>query len=106
MVRGPWTTEHENAEPTGRNPDTPVYARIVWLAIGAVAGWLAQRIIGKVGPFGLLGDITIGTVEATIGGYHLGLLGASGIGGILGSFPTALVRAVLLVWVLRKVIEK
>ena len=75
----------------------PVYALIIWLVIGGVAGWLAQRIVGKVGPFGLIGDIVIGIVGAIIGGYILGLLGASGGSGIFVSFLTALVGALLLV---------
>ena len=84
----------------------PVYALIVWLVIGAVAGWLAQRILGKVGPFGLIGDIVVGVVGAIIGGYILGLLGASGTGGILVSFLTALIGALLLVWLLQKVVKR
>ena len=84
----------------------PVYALLVWLIIGALAGWLAQRILGKVGPFGLIGDIIVGLVGADIGGYLLGLLGGSGTGGILVSFLTALVGAVLLVWVLGKIVKR
>lgn len=84
----------------------PGYALLVWLVIGAVAGWLAQRIFGKVGPFGLIGDIVIGLVGAVIGGYGLGLLGASGTGGIVVSFLTALVGAVLLVWVINKIVKR
>lgn len=84
----------------------PVYALLVWLVIGAVAGWLAQRIFGKVGPYGLVGDIVIGLVGAIIGGYLLGLLGGSGTGGVLVSFLTALVGAILLVWVLGKIVKR
>ncbi len=81
----------------------PVYSLILWLVIGAVAGWLAQRILGQVGPYGLVGDIVIGIVGAIIGGYLLGLLGASGGSGIFVSLLTALIGAVLLVWVLHKI---
>ncbi len=84
----------------------PVYALLVWLVIGAVAGWLAQRILGKVGPYGLLGDIVVGLVGAIIGGYLLGLLGGTGTGGILVSFLTALVGAILLVWLLGKIVKR
>ncbi len=84
----------------------PVYALIIWLVIGGVAGWLAQRILGKVGPFGLIGDIVIGIVGAIIGGYILGLLGASGGGGVFVSFLTALVGALLLVWVIQKIVKR
>lgn len=84
----------------------PAYALIIWLVIGGVAGWLAQRILGKAGPFGLIGDIVIGIVGAIIGGYILGLLGASGGGGIFVSFLTALVGALLLVWVIQKIVKR
>ena len=84
----------------------PVYALLIWLVIGAVAGWLAQRIFGKVGPFGLVGDIVIGIVGAIIGGYLLGLLGATGGGGIFVSFLTALVGALLLIWAANKIIKR
>ena len=76
----------------------PVYALLLWILIGAAAGFLAQKILGKVGPFGLIGDIIIGIVGSVIGGYLLGLLGASGGGGIFVSFLTALVGAIALVW--------
>ena len=84
----------------------PLYALILWLVIGGVAGWLAQRILGKVGPFGLIGDIVIGIVGAIIGGYILGLLGASGGSGIIVSLLTALIGALFLVWVLQKIIKR
>ncbi len=84
----------------------PTYALIVWLAIGALAGWLAQRILGKVGPWGLVGDIVVGIAGAIIGGYVLGLFGASGNSGLLVSFLTALIGALLLVWVVQKIVKR
>ena len=32
---------------------------VIWLLIGAIAGWLAGQIMGGVG-FGLVGDIVMG----------------------------------------------
>ena len=46
---------------------------IVFLAIGAVAGWLAGRIMQGQG-FGLVGNILIGIVGSLIGGYVFALL--------------------------------
>ena len=79
---------------------------LFWLVIGAVVGWLAQRILGHVGPWGLIGDIIIGIVGAIIGGWLLGLLGVTGTGGLVGSFLTALLGALLLVWLLQKFVKK
>jgi uncharacterized membrane protein YeaQ/YmgE (transglycosylase-associated protein family) len=44
---------------------------IIFLAIGAIAGWLAGQLI-KGGGFGLIGNIIVGIVGAIIGGFLLG----------------------------------
>ena len=72
---------------------------IIFLAIGAIAGWLAGKII-KGGGFGLFGNIIIGIVGALIGGFVFGLLGISA-GGFIGSIVTATVGAVLLLYGVR-----
>ncbi len=84
----------------------PVYTIFLWAIIGAIVGWQAKRIFGKIGRFGLIGDIIIGIVGAIIGGYLIGLLGATGTGGILVSLLTALVFSVLLIWLYGKVLKK
>jgi uncharacterized membrane protein YeaQ/YmgE (transglycosylase-associated protein family) len=70
---------------------------LIFLAIGAVAGWLAGVIL-KGGGFGLLVNIVVGILGAIVGGFAFGLLGISA-GGILGSIITATVGAVLLLLV-------
>jgi uncharacterized membrane protein YeaQ/YmgE (transglycosylase-associated protein family) len=45
-----------------------------WLVIGALAGWLAGRIVEGYG-FGLVGNIVIGIIGACIGGLILPRLG-------------------------------
>ncbi|MDW9227785.1 transglycosylase associated family protein [Burkholderia cepacia] len=72
---------------------------IVWLIIGAVAGWLAGVLV-KGGGFGLLIDIVVGIVGAVIGGWLAGLLGI-GFSGILGSIVIAVIGAVILLFVIR-----
>ena len=49
---------------------------LIFLAIGAVAGWLAGTLM-KGGGFGLLGNIIIGVIGAVLGGFVFGLLGIS-----------------------------
>ena len=44
---------------------------IIFLLIGAVAGWLAGTIMRGAG-FGILGNIIVGVVGAFIGGWLLG----------------------------------
>ena len=43
---------------------------IVWLIVGAIAGWLAGMVV-KGGGFGLIGDIIVGIVGAFIAGWLL-----------------------------------
>ena len=43
---------------------------IVWLIVGAIAGWLAGLIV-KGGGFGLLGNIVIGIIGAVVAGWLL-----------------------------------
>ena len=45
-----------------------VESLLVWLLIGAIAGWLAGLIVKGYG-FGLVGNIIIGIVGSLIGGW-------------------------------------
>lgn len=83
----------------------PVYALLLWIIIGGVAGWLARKILKTPPPFGVVGDIVVGIVGAVIGGYLLGLLGGSGGGGIFVSLLTAVVGAVILLWLVGLVVK-
>ena len=74
---------------------------IIWVIIGAIAGWLAGKIM-KGGGFGLLGNIIIGIIGAFIGGFVFGLLGITA-GGIIGSIVMATVGAVLLLYIVKLV---
>lgn len=77
-------------------------AILIWLFIGAVAGWLAGLIVKGYG-FGLVGNIIIGIVGAFVGGWLFGQLGIASGGGILGSILGATVGAVLILLLLKLV---
>jgi uncharacterized membrane protein YeaQ/YmgE (transglycosylase-associated protein family) len=72
---------------------------VIFLAIGAVAGWLAGTLM-KGGGFGLLGNIVIGIIGAVVGGFVFGLLGITA-GGLLGAIITSTAGAVILLFVVR-----
>lgn len=74
---------------------------LIFLAIGAVAGWLAGTLM-KGGGFGLLGNIVVGVIGAVLGGYVFGLLGISA-GGLIGSIVTATAGAALLLFIVKLV---
>ena len=69
-----------------------------WIIIGVIAGWLAGKLM-RGGGFGFLINLLVGIVGAVIGGWVFGLLGIA-TGGIIGSLVTALVGAILLLWII------
>jgi len=75
---------------------------LIWLIVGAIAGWLAGTIV-KGGGFGLLGDIIVGIIGAFVGGWLLTRLGVSIGTGIVSVIATATIGAVALLAVLRMV---
>ena len=78
------------------------YGIIVWLIIGAIAGWLAGLLV-KGGGFGLIGDIVVGVVGALIGGWLAGALGISIGSGFIASVITAVIGSVILLVILRAI---
>ncbi len=74
---------------------------LIFLIIGAVAGWLAGILIKGRG-FGLIGDILVGIVGAFIGGFVLTFFGlASLIGaGVISAILVATIGAVILLSVI------
>ncbi len=88
------------------NLDTlPLESLIIWLAVGAIAGWLAGSII-KGGGFGIIGDIIVGIVGAFIGGWLLPQLGVHLGVGIVSVIATATIGAIVLLFVLRLVAHR
>jgi uncharacterized membrane protein YeaQ/YmgE (transglycosylase-associated protein family) len=73
---------------------------IVFLLVGAIAGWLAGVIVKGFG-FGLLGNIVVGIVGAVIAGWLFGAVGWTFGGGIIGSIIHATIGAVILLVLLR-----
>ncbi len=73
---------------------------IIWLLIGAIAGWLAGVIVKGYG-FGLVGNIVVGILGAIFGGWLFGALGLGLSLGIVGTILGATVGAVLLLLLVR-----
>jgi uncharacterized membrane protein YeaQ/YmgE (transglycosylase-associated protein family) len=68
---------------------------IIWLVIGAIAGWLAGLIVEGFG-FGLVGNIAIGIAGSVIAGWLLPYTGFVAFGGIIAEILDALIGAVIL----------
>ena len=71
---------------------------VIFLVIGAIAGWLAGQIMKGAG-FGLLGNIIVGIVGAFVAGLILPAIGLSFGSGILGSIIFGTIGAVILLFV-------
>lgn len=71
---------------------------LIFLLIGAVAGWLAGLIMKGFG-FGLIGNIVVGIIGAFIAGLLLPLAGVAIGGGIIGSIISATIGAVILLFI-------
>jgi len=71
---------------------------VIFLLIGATAGWIAGRIM-EGGGFGLLGNMIVGVIGSVLGRYLAGLVGFGAEGGIFTSLLTAVVGAVILLFV-------
>ena len=72
---------------------------IIWLIIGALAGWLAGLIVKGAG-FGLLGNIVIGIVGAVVAGWLLPQLGIRLGAGMIGEIIDAAIGGVIVLVIL------
>ena len=66
------------------------------IIIGILAGFIANKIMGKSG--GLLWDLVLGVIGGFAGGYLFDLLKISW-GGTIGQLGTAVVGAVVVLWI-------
>ena len=73
---------------------------IVWLIVGAIAGWLAGTIV-RGGGFGLIGDIIVGIVGAFIAGWLAPRLHIVLLTGFVGEIINAAVGAIILLLIVR-----
>ncbi|MGE0597427.1 MAG: GlsB/YeaQ/YmgE family stress response membrane protein [Hyphomonadaceae bacterium] len=73
---------------------------LIWIIVGAVAGWLAGLIVRGFG-FGLVGNIIVGILGAVLGGWLFGALGIVLTTGILNTILTAIIGAVILLLIVR-----
>jgi uncharacterized membrane protein YeaQ/YmgE (transglycosylase-associated protein family) len=72
---------------------------IIMIVVGAIAGWLAGKIVQGFG-FGLIWNIVIGIVGAFIGVWLLTRLGVVPFAGFFGSIVNATVGAIVLLFII------
>src|SRR5512136_1441749 len=72
-------------------------AIVIWILLGALAGWIASMIMGRNAQMGALANIVVGIVGALIGGFLMNAVGAPGVTGFnLYSIIVAILGAVVL----------
>ncbi len=76
-----------------------VQSLIVWLVIGAIAGWLAGQIMTG-GGFGLVGNIIVGIIGAAVAGWLFPYLGFAFGNPLVGAIINAVIGSVLVLFVL------
>jgi len=76
---------------------------IIWLIVGAIAGWAAGMVV-KGGGFGLIGDIIVGIIGAFIAGWLLPMVHFPAIGPpFVNDVVDAFIGAVILLVVIKLV---
>lgn len=86
----------------------PAYGIIMWVIIGALAGWIGSKIMGTDGRQGALANIVIGVIGAVIGGFIArSIFGdSSSNNGFFASTIVALLGSVVVIAVWKAVSRK
>jgi uncharacterized membrane protein YeaQ/YmgE (transglycosylase-associated protein family) len=72
-----------------------------WIIIGLLAGWLAGKVTES--PHGLLRNLIVGLVGSLIGGFLFTKLGLQVVPDFWGELITAVIGAIVLLFVLQAV---
>jgi len=83
----------------------PSYGIILWIVIGALAGWIGSIIMGTNARQGAVLNIVVGVIGALIGGFVTRALFGDNAGnnGLFASFGVALLGSVILIGLLKLV---
>ena len=78
---------------------------IIWIIVGALAGWIASTIMKTDAQMGALANIVVGIIGAFIGGWVVSLFGIDVTTGALNipSIITAILGACILLAILKAV---
>jgi uncharacterized membrane protein YeaQ/YmgE (transglycosylase-associated protein family) len=81
---------------------------IAWIVVGAIAGYIASRVVPGDEGYGVLGGLIAGIVGALLGGFLFGqLTGEDWLQGItIGTLVAAIVGAIIVVFVWNMVTKR
>jgi uncharacterized membrane protein YeaQ/YmgE (transglycosylase-associated protein family) len=75
-------------------------ALVIFIVVGAIAGWLAGMLFKGTG-FGLLGDIVVGILGSVLGGWIARYLHIHFLRGTLGHLIVATLGAFILLFIIK-----
>lgn len=81
---------------------------IAWIVVGAIAGWVASKVVPGDEGYGVMGGLIAGIVGAIVGGFLFGALtGEDWTTGInIGTLVAAIVGAIVVVFIWNMVTKR
>lgn len=75
---------------------------ILWLIFGALAGWIASKIMNTDAEQGAVANIVVGVIGAMIGGFVFSTVGGESVTGFnIYSLVVAVIGAVILLAIVK-----
>ena len=83
----------------------PANGILLWIVIGALAGWIGSIIMGTDARQGGIANVNVGVIGAVIGGFLTRVIfgDSASNNGLLASFGVALVGSMVLIGLLKLV---
>ena len=77
---------------------------VLWIVFGALAGWIASKIMKTDAQMGALANIVVGIIGAFIGGFVFRTLTGNTVDGFnIGSLLIAIIGAVILLAIVKAI---
>jgi uncharacterized membrane protein YeaQ/YmgE (transglycosylase-associated protein family) len=86
----------------------PSYGIIMWVIIGALAGWIGSKIMGTDARQGGLANVIVGVIGAVVGGFvtRAAFGDNPGNNGFFASLLVAVLGAVVLIWLYKAITRR
>lgn len=80
-----------------------MWAIIVWIVVGGIAGWLASKIMGTDAQQGIILNVVVGVIGGLLGGWLLQWIYDPQGTSIIWTFITCLAGACILLFLVKLV---
>lgn len=80
---------------------------IAWIILGALAGWLASKMMNTDESMGAIANIVVGIVGALIGGFVMNFFNKAGVSGLnFYSLFVALLGSIIFIAIVKAITKK